>query len=241
MTLFSYLQQTQRLIRDVQQKDLNVEDLTIYLNEARVQVAGESISIPAMGTLAVTSGNRGPYLFTSIAFPTASETSGIAGPLNARTIWYQVGDGQKWIRPRPWPWFSLYELNNPVPDQGAPAVWTQYGQGVNGSIYINTPDTDYTLMVDTICYPIDLVDDTTVEAVPPLWQTAVPYYAAYLALISAQTGDKDEAADKMFARYTLFVERARKFATPEVLPFNYSQTGSPVRQNQLGIARAEPR
>lgn len=235
--LNTYLAQTKRLLQTPSAPiSLYADgDLDVYINEARVQVAGESQSIPQMGTLAITTGNPGPYPFTSIVYPTASTVTGIGATLNMRTAWYVVGAGQKWMRPRPWPWFCLFELNSPVPQTAPPRAWTQYGQGENGSIYVNTPDIGYTLKVDTICVPIALADDTTVEAVPPLWQTAVPYYAAYLALLSAQTSARMEEAMKMFELYTEFTKRARTFATSEVMPTIYQQVQSPVRQNQLGM------
>jgi hypothetical protein len=86
-------------------------------------------SIRVMGTLPVSLLNIGPYAFTAINL---SGAAGVASVLNVQTTWYSVGDGKKWIRPRPWPWFSLYELNNPVPMGGAPLVWSQYGQGSAG-------------------------------------------------------------------------------------------------------------
>lgn len=231
MALFDYQKQTQRLLRDVAQKDANPADLIGYINEGRVQLAGESKSIRVIGTLAVSATNPGPYPFTSIALTGAV---GVGGVLSAQAAWYLVGDGRLWIRPRPWPWYSLYEFSSAAPDQSPPHVWTQYGQGENGTIYLNQPDVDYTVLVDTVCFPIPLVSDTTAEAIPAPWTTAIPYYATYLALLAAQTSEGDARADKMLERYALFVERGRRFSTPEVLPSIYSQVPNQTRDNQLG-------
>lgn len=231
--LTEYLTQTQRLLQNPAAPTslYSPADLDVYINEARVQLAGEAVCIPVIGTLAVIANDQGPYLFTAINLGAAI---GVAGVLNIQTIWVQIGTGQQWIRPRPWPWFTLYEMNNAAPVPTGPRAWAQYGQGINGSIYLNMPDAAYTLNVDTICYPIPLVDDTTAEAIPPLWQTAIPYYAAYLALLSSQTGARTQEADAMLQRYELFVKRARQFATPQVLPLMYAQSPSPVTGNQLG-------
>jgi hypothetical protein len=70
------------------------------------------------------------------------------------------------------------------------------------------------------------VNDTTAEAIPYLWTDAVPYFAAYLALLSSQTGARTADADKMMQRYTEFVERAKRAATGDVLPWQYQ--GQPV-------------
>lgn len=232
--LDSYLTRTQDLLQNPAAPTslYDTDDLSTYINEARVQVAGEGVCVPVMGTLAVTANLNGPYPFTAITLNPA--TAGVQGVLNIQTLWYQIGTGQIWMRPRGWPWFTLYELNNAAPVPGPPATWSQYGQGINGTIYLNMPDQAYTLNVDAICYPEALVDDTTPEAIPPLWQTAVPYYAAYLALLSAQTSSRTEQADKMLERYELFVKRARQFATPQILPYQYPQSQNPVEANQLG-------
>lgn len=237
--LTSYLTQTQRLLQNpgAPVSLYDPADLTIYINEARTQVAGESKSIRVMSSLAITSDNQGPYAFTAINLGSAV---GVQGVLDVETIWFLIGTGQIWIRPRPFPWFALYEMNDAAPVGAVPRVWSQHGQGVNGTIYLNLPDQDYTLNLDTVCYPIPLVDNTTAEAVPPLWQTAVPYYAAYLALLSAQLGSRGQEADAMFKRYTEFTARARQFATSEVMPFNGSQTGNPVQANQIGAQQGAP-
>ena len=240
--LNTYLSAVQRLLQNPPAPNplYDTATLTAAINEARVQVAGEGQCVPQMGTLAMTAGNAGPYSFSSIAFPSPSSSTGIAGPLNVRTLWFLIGSGQKRLRPRSWPWFSLYHMNSPVPQQGPPAVWAQYGQGMNGSLYLNTPDINYTLAADTVCVPIPLVDDTTVEAIPPLWQTAVQYYAVYVALLASQTGSRMEEADQFFKRYELFIQRARMFATSDVLPGNYPQNANPVRDNQLGLSGRQP-
>ena len=213
-------------------------NLTGWINTARGQLSGEGECIPNIGTLAVTAGQN-VYPFTSIVL-SGAQASAIQGVIKINTAWVQTPSGLIWLRPRPFPWFSLYELNNPVYNQPSnyarPKVWSQYGQGVNGTIYLSpVPDINYTLSMDCICYPIPLVDDSTVEAIPYFWTDAVPYFGAYLALLSAQTGGREAYADRMFERYTEFVNRARRFATPNLLPGIYPQTPNITRQNQLGL------
>lgn len=234
MALTAYLAQVQRLLQNpAAPNDLYSDaDLTIYINEARQQLAAESESIVILGTLAVSALNIGPYAFTAINLLGAV---GVSRVLNVQTTWYSVGDGKKWIRPRPWPWFSLYELNNPVPMGGEPQVWSQYGQGVNGSVYFSPiPDIAYTVTCDTVCLPVDLVDDTTPEAIPALWTNAVQYYAAYVALLGSQTGARMQEAQEYFKLYEQFVNRARAFATPGITPTIYRQVPNPMREGQLG-------
>ena len=219
--------------------------LTTFINSARGQLAGESKSIRFMGSLALSVGVNA-YQFSSITL-TGALAVGVQGVLDIETLWYQVGSGMKWVRPRPWPWFARYELSNPVPPSGPPAVWTQFGQGAaaqtsplpvgGGSLYISPlPDQTYTVPIDAVCYPIPLVDDTTPEAIPYLWTDAVPYFAAYLALMSAQTNARIEQAKVMYGLYEEFVQRARRASTPMVLPGIYPQNTNPARANQLGLA-----
>ena len=60
---------------------------------------------------------------------------------------------------------------------------------------------------------------------------AVPYYAAYLAFLSAQ---RAADADRMWQQYQTFAARARQMSNGPVNPTQYPQGGNPVMNNQLG-------
>jgi hypothetical protein len=206
--------------------------LTTWINSARGQLAGESESIRVVGTLAVTSGvNVCP--FSSISL---SGATGVASVLKVNAAWYQVASGQLWITPRTWEWFSQYYLNAPVPIKQAPQAWCQYGQGLNGTIYVwPTPNASYTFNLDCVCKPVDLVDDSTAEAIPYPWTDAVPYFASYLALLSAQSAQRQADAQRYFSMYQEFQNRARRFSTPSVLPGQYEASPNVTRMGQLGL------
>jgi hypothetical protein len=139
-------------------------------------------------------------------------------------LWYSSGTGRVYVPAESWESYALYEWNTTQPGSGPPTVWAQYAPGAGGNVYVSPPpDATYSGLVDCACYPIPLVDDTTVEAIPYQWTDAVPYFAAYLALLSAQTGVRSQEADQMLQRYNLFVNRARIAATPEVLPSSFEQ------------------
>lgn len=234
--LNTYLTATQNLLQNptALQPLYSVPTLTAFINTARGVLAGESESIRVMGTLALTVGQRA-YPFTSIVLPNAT-TLGLAGVFNVRYVWYVVGSGQKSLRPRPWPWYAQYALNNPVPVPGAPVIWAQFAQGEAGSLYVDPiPDTIYSLPLDTVCVPIPLVDDTTPEAIPYPWTDAVPFFAAYLALLSSQTGTRRAEAERMLADYETWKNRARRISNPSILPGIYEQAPNPTRANQLGL------
>jgi hypothetical protein len=124
-------------------------------------------------------------------------------------------------------------------------VWSQFAQGTapgstgatgGGSFYLSPPpDQVYTLYLDCVCYPIALASDSTVEAIPYLWTDAVPYYAAYLALLASQTNARMEDAERYFNMYSLFVERARKFSNPSVGRWQYSQSADPAQAAKMGV------
>lgn len=204
--------------------------ITANINTARGQLAGEAQCIRVLGTLTTTVGVRN-YNFSSISL---SGSTGVQGVIHVRRILYNVGQGQQWIRPRPWEWFDLYKLNTPVPKSGPPTVWSQYAQGVLGSFYLDPiPDMQYTLQLDCVCYPISLVDDTTAEAIPYLWTDAVPFFAAYYTLLGSQSQARGADANRMFNYYTEFLGRARKFSTPSVNQWIYQQSVDPAAAGRL--------
>lgn len=201
-------------------------DIRNWINQARGQVAGEGRCIRVLGSIA-TVASQNNYQFASIS---TVSVSGVQGVLNIRSIQYQVGTGQKWINARGWTWFNFYRLNNPVPQAGVPTDWSQFAQGALGSFYLDpAPDIAYTLICDCVCYPVDLVDDTTPDAIPYMWQDSVPYYAAYLAFLSSQVPARQNDANRMFERYTEFVSRARRFSNPDVNSYMYPQSNDPVQ------------
>lgn len=234
--LATYLTRTTQLLQSPAAPTslYDTTSLTGWVNVARNQLAGESESIRYLGTINAVAGTQN-YNFSAMNTG-VSATNGIQGILHVRSILYGVGNGNVWVRPRSFEWFQLYKMANVVPLSAAPQVWAQYAQGSSGSFYLYPiPDIAYVLTCDCVCYPITLVDDTTVEAIPPLWTDAVPYYAAYLALLSAQTGQRQADAARMFNMYTEFVGRARKFSNPSVNRYLYPQTGDPTQAAKIGM------
>jgi len=223
-------------------------NLNLWINKARGQLAGEAECIRAIGQVTCTIGQRA-YNFSQINFTGQPNAAGIQGAINVRRIMFGVGQGQQWIAPRNWPWFDLYHLNNPVPINGTPTVWSQYGQGAappasggssaSGSFYLDPPpNTTYQLYLDCTCWPVTLVDDTTFEAIPYLWTDAVPFLAAYWAFLSAQTGARQADAARMYEAYKEFVARARQAANPSVNRTIYEQANDPVIVGKLGLQRS---
>lgn len=243
--LDTYVDRTQQLLQLPQAPDAlyGEDDVISWINVARGQLAGEAECIRTIGTISTVVAQR-PYAFSAINTG-VSATTGIQGAIHVRRINYAVGDGQRQLTARGWEWFDLYHLNNPVPVNGAPSVWAQYaqgaapgssGSGAGGSFYLDPPPDDiYTLYCDCVCWPNALALDADVEAIPFLWTDAVPYYAAYLALMSAQSNARIADAERLFNQYSLFVQRARQFSNPSLLRSQYQQSVDPTQINKLGI------
>jgi len=249
--LTSYLQQTRSLLQlpGTQSTSLYTDaDLTRWINISRGQVAGEGECIRVIGTISTVVAQR-PYRFQDVNVGVAA-TTGVQGIINVGSMSYVVGSGELWMTPRPWPWFTLYELNTAVPSSGPPKQWAQFGQGAapsgvantqvgGGNFYVSPlPDDIYQLNCNSVCYPIPLVDDTTAEALPYLWTDAVPFFAAYFALMSAQTNARMADAAQMYkGHYNEFMSRARRQANPDVNTWMYRQAGDPAQGVKMGVAK----
>ena len=220
----------------------STSDIDRWINIARGQLAGEAECIRIMGTVDTVVSQQ-PYNFSDLNIGTPAST-GVEGVIKINRVQYAVASGYRWVAPRAWPWFDLYVLNNPVPQPGVPTQWCQFQQGAapsangqagGGSFYINIPDNAYQLNCSCVAYPIPLVDDTTVEAIPYLWTDAVPFLAACYALWSAQNNARQADAERYFNTYTKFVERARQASNPSVNRWMYSQAGDPAQAAKMQV------
>jgi hypothetical protein len=181
---------------------------TVYINVARNQVAGEGECIRVPATLAIAAGTI-EYPFSAISLTTVTGASAVIS-VRMGAITPQR------LALRNWVWFFNYYLNSAV--SGVPTVMAQLGQGEAGNLWFwPTPAAPATANLDVVATPAPLVDDTTVEAIPYPWTDAVPFYAAWLGMQNMQRqGD----ADKMLARYSALMRRARQMSSPSVLPGN---------------------
>ena len=228
--LTAYLARTRQLLQNPAATTAlySDADLTAYINSARGQLAGETECCRSYNTLALTY-NTTVYSFASIS----TTAPGTQGAFTIRGATLGLGSGQVWMAPRPFPWFQFYYLNTVVPTPGQPSDYAQFKQGEGGSLYIwPPPDNSYTMSLDCVAVPSDLAADADVEAIPYPFTDAVPYYAAYLALSSAQrTAD----ADQMFKEYQKFAQRGRQMSNGSVLPQQFVQHRNIVRAGQLGM------
>ena len=238
MLLSQYLAITRSLIQTPQSPIPLLTDalLTTYINVARGQVAGQGECLPALGELLVAPGQQ-TYPFSSVYF--TEQGTLVGGVINIRMITRLLANGgHTRVYSREWPWFNTYVLGQTNPVSGPPRIWSQYRQGSLGTIFINLPDINYTLSIDAVCHPVDLVSDSTADGIPYLWSDAVPFYAAYYAYMAMQ---RQADADMMLRRFQDQMGRARAAVTPGVLPGSYPQGPDPMLPNRLGVHPAAQR
>ncbi len=233
MSLNDYLKDTQLLLNDPKEERFNLFDLRTYVNMARGQAAGEGECVRVYATLAVNEVTN-VYPFSNIALP--SFAVGVGGFTNIRMVTYNVGTGATRVTAREWEWFNNFVLSSARPSISPPTHWAQYGQGTLGSLFLNYLDGPYTLNLDTVCFPSPLIVDTDADVIPYYWTDSVPYYAAYLALLPRE--GMEQKADHMLQLYKASVQRARQFATPSVLPGQYSQATDPTLIAKLGLRQS---
>lgn len=244
--LNAYLAQTRSLLQLPGSDSTSLytdADLTRWINLSRGQLAGEAECIRVPGIVLTVIGQR-PYFLSSIDL---SAGIGVQGAINIRSIRYIVpgGDGTLWIPGRPWEWFNLYAENEVPFVSGPPAQWAQYGQGAapgntgsaSGGTFLiyPSPDAIYQLVCDCVCYPIALVDNTTLEAIPYLFTDCVPFFAAYYALLSSQMGARYNDAIQMYKMYGEFLSRARKASNATPNRWQYEQAADPAQAAKMGV------
>jgi hypothetical protein len=105
----------------------------------------------------------------------------------------------------------------------APIIRTQFGQGVNGSIWFSpVPDQTYPMEWDAVGIPVDLVDDTTFEALPYPWTDAIPFYASWLCLQEGADERSERISQARLNSYRMMMRRARAFSQPSLMSNPYS-------------------
>lgn len=108
--------------------------------------------------------------------------------------------------------FSTYQAmirQYPFQYQYVPTFCSQFGQGVDGSIYVYPlPSQTYQMEWDCQCLPSDLIQDGSPEALPDPWTDAVPYMACYHAYLELQNFN---AANFYLQMYDKWAERYSRY------------------------------
>lgn len=221
MTVLSdYLKQIRRLIGEQNFSKVNEFDIIAWLNEGRTQVAAESGCIRFVPQDLNTVVGQEIYPFSSINLVPFPGVSAVMAVGTIAMIW---GNFQYTVTRYS---FSKYQARIRTYTTGyqyIPAACAQLGQGVDGTMYLYPIANDiYQMLWDCTGLPINLASDSDVEAIPPIWTTAVQFYAAWQIgnSLVAQANNAEDAltvaklADRAFSQYTTFMKRARTFAQP---------------------------
>jgi hypothetical protein len=182
--------------------------------------SGATFSVTLVGANLTTAGQE-IYTFSSLNPLAQAINSGvnqIAGAISIAVSW---GSMKPVLDRRAWFDFQAMFRSWTAGFQGQPSVWAQFGQGVNGSVYLcPIPSQVLNMDWDVWCLPIPLVSDGTAEAIPYPWTDAVQYYAAYLAYSNSQ---RAEDAKIMMDMYTKQMKRARAMSEGTFIPYPYGQ------------------
>lgn len=193
-----------------------------YDNTTTISFSGGTPTTQATATPTInclnTVANQEIYTFAS-ANSFAQLVSGVGSILFVQSIAVSWGSLKPTLTQ--WNWDDLQAKVRAYPViSGQPAMFAQFGQGEGGSVYIQPVPTQAAAMEwNCVCTPIDLVDDTTVEAIPYPWTDAVPYFAAYLAFMS---GRRPIEAKNMYDIFDLTMKRSREQSESTFIPDLYS-------------------
>jgi hypothetical protein len=232
MALNAYITALQVLLHDQAGLAYPQAVLTGFINEARQQVALEGECINGVGWTTIMPGSvvcGVPIQNSSVQPPL--QPPGVGNLATPKSIQFDPGtvltSGAKplvTLEKRGWDWFNFYWLGLAAPPPGPPRCWCPLNQGVatlpqggvgwsvaTGSFYVNPPNTTYTLLINGLWSPLDLMGDGDPEAIPGPWTDAVPHYALYLAFKDARL---QSLAQQAMQEFELMMGRARAIVTP---------------------------
>ncbi len=244
MALTAYIAATNRLLQNPVPANnplYTTADLTVYVNEARQQLAIDTQCIRGLSS--------GPTVIAARDYPFTiftTVTSGgvvLTGIQQVFSIWQLAITIAGVLSPmtaRPYPWFYRYHImSGQAAATGTPRIWSQQGRGSKGTFSVSPiPTAVQQMFAEVSCLPVALVDDSTPEALPSPYTDAVKYYAAYLAYLSSQ---REEDATTMLGRYMEFVERAVQQNAGTIMPFNQpGGVGSQMAASKVTLTTRPP-
>lgn len=167
-------------------------------------------AVPTISPISETQLQREVYLFKDI--PIQQYNPGVGDIIAVKSVSFIYANYRYSLPCYP---FSIYQSQiRQYPQQYlyVPTMCAQYSWGASGSVYMYPiPSTAYQFEFDTFCYPVDLDDDQTYEAIPLPWTDAVPYFATHLAYLEMQNLN---AAQYYLALHDQMVHRYSNYARP---------------------------
>lgn len=166
----------------------------------------------SISPISASQGNREVYLFSDISAIIDAQNPGIGPIIAVKSVSYIYANYRYSLPCYP---FSVYQaMIRQYPRQYlyVPTLCAQFGQGASGSIYkYPIPSTAYQFEFDCFCYPVDLIDDTSFEAIPYPWTDAVAMGAAVYAYEELQNLN---AAMYWQRKFDAYVPRFSAIARP---------------------------
>jgi len=167
--------------------------LTSYINRARRRIASASgcVRVTPKGTQTLP--QQEEYKFHDWT-ALVQATPGVREILAVRSLAIALGPGDGAWKPLwnrlPWTDFQArFRIWNHawVGTISYPGFYSQYGFGVNSSIFLAPiPSQQQPMEIDCSCMPFPLQTDEDPECIPYPWTDAVAYYAAFMALLQQQ-------------------------------------------------------
>lgn len=197
---------------------------TGYLTDnVTVTITGDGTGATATATLQSylsTVASQEVYQFSTANTILQSQAPGASQIIGVQTVAVSWGASKPVLGgPYAWSAFQAYVRSLNIVSQNYPRIWSQYGQGVNGSVYLfPVPAQAAQMEWDCYCTPADLTSDASVDLIPYPWTEAVPYYACYQAYLNAQRRDD---AQQMLADYSRYVIQGRTGTSPAIVPEFY--------------------
>jgi hypothetical protein len=194
---------------------------TLYDNTTTITFTGGGGTVAATATPVInclnTVNNQEVYTFAA-ANAFARLSTGVDSILFVESVAVSWGSLKPVLDQWNWNDLQAYIRSYPIVS-GQPCMWAQLAQGVIGSVYLRpVPTSALPMDWNCVCLPIDLVDDTTAEAIPYPWTDSVPYFAAYLAFMNSR---RPEEAKNMYSIYNDMMIEARSVAEPSMIPSYY--------------------
>jgi hypothetical protein len=132
----------------------------------------------------VTQGMQEVYPFTAVPL---DQFPGVKEVFAAKSISFIYANYRYSVPVYPFSFYQAFVRIYPQQYLYVPTVAAQFGQGVNGSIYMYPiPSYVYQCEIDCFCLPYPLETDDDFEAIPMPWTECVPFYAAHLAFLELQ-------------------------------------------------------
>lgn len=180
-TLSNYITDTRRLLHDVNGNFWTDAELTSYINEARSSTVRDSGCKRVLQSHTLTVGAE------TISFSDLPQGLNTIDILNINLYW---GDSRWPLYYMAWTEFNA-QLRFWQNYNGRPIGFSIYGVK---TIYIGPkPDNAYTIELDTVVLPTDLVSGADPETdIPTPFTEAVPYYAAHKAKYQEQSYGESE-------------------------------------------------